>query len=240
VEPRRRQPDDEVARLDVAAVAEIAALRHADAEAGQVVLALLVEAGQLGRLAAEQGAAGLAARLRHPAHHLLGHVDVEPRGGEVVEEEERLGPGHRHVVDRHGDQVDADRVVPAGGERGLELGADAVGAADQDRIAVAARDAAHTGETADSGQDLRSRGGGRERPDTIDQASASVDVDTGVLVRPPHRRQVARRPPGRSRPIPRLRRRPRIARRLQIVADRGALRRGRHHAGRARAALAWT
>ena len=36
---------------------------------------------------------------------------VELAGGEVVEEEQRLGALHHQVVDAHGDQVDADRVV---------------------------------------------------------------------------------------------------------------------------------
>ena len=67
----------------------------------------------------------------------VGGVDVELAAGEVVEEEQRLGALHQDVVDAHRDQVDADGVVPVEREGELELGADAVGAGDQDRLAVA-------------------------------------------------------------------------------------------------------
>ena len=38
---------------------------------------------------------------------------IELAGGEIVEEEQRLGALHDEVVDAHGDEVDADRVVHA-------------------------------------------------------------------------------------------------------------------------------
>ena len=49
----------------------------------------------------------------------------------------------RPVVDVHRDQVDADRVVPAGQERQLQLGADAVGARHQQRLACSGSGSAH-------------------------------------------------------------------------------------------------
>ena len=54
-------------------------------------------------------------------------VGDEPAHGQVVEEEQRLGPGADQVVDAHGHQVDADRVVAAGGPGHQQLGAHAVG-----------------------------------------------------------------------------------------------------------------
>ena len=60
---------------------------------------------------------------------------VELAGGEIVEEEQRLGALHDEVVDAHRDEVDADRVVDAGLDGDLELGADAVVGRDQDRVA---------------------------------------------------------------------------------------------------------
>ena len=66
-----------------------------------------------------------------------GGLDVEPAGGEVVEEEQRLGALADQVVDAHGDEVDADGVEPPGLDREPELGADAVGRGDQDRVGVA-------------------------------------------------------------------------------------------------------
>ena len=64
---------------------------------------------------------------------------VELAGGEVVEEEQRLGALHDDVVDAHGDEVDADRVVDAGLDGDLDLGADAVIGRDQDRVAKTRR-----------------------------------------------------------------------------------------------------
>ena len=83
----------------------------ADDEAGDVVLAVLVEAGHLRRLAAEQRAAVLAAGLGEAFDDLHGHIRIEPAGGEVVEEEERLGALDEDVVDAVIDEVDADRAV---------------------------------------------------------------------------------------------------------------------------------
>ncbi len=49
-------------------------------------------------------------------------------GGEIIEEEQRLGALHHQVVDAHGDQVDADRRMQPGLDRDAQLGADAIGA----------------------------------------------------------------------------------------------------------------
>ena len=59
--------------------------------------------------------------------------DLQAAGGVVVEEEDRLGALHDHVVRAHGDEVDADRVVAAGLDGQPQLGADAVGAGDHHR-----------------------------------------------------------------------------------------------------------
>ena len=58
---------------------------------------------------------------------------VELAGGEIIEEEERLGALDDQVVDAHRDEVDADPVVPVMVDRQLQLGADAVIGGDQQR-----------------------------------------------------------------------------------------------------------
>ena len=118
---------------------DVLALDHADAEAGQVVVPRLVEVGQDRRLAAQQRALGLDAAVADALDDLAGQRGVVAAHRHVVEEEERLGPGAEAVVDRHRDQVDPHRGVPAGGEGQLQLGADAVGRGDQDRVAIAPR-----------------------------------------------------------------------------------------------------
>ena len=70
VEAARGEPDDRVALADRGAVDQPLALDHADAEADQLELALRVDAGHRGRLAAEQRAAGAPAALGDAAQRL--------------------------------------------------------------------------------------------------------------------------------------------------------------------------
>ena len=109
-------------------------------------------------------------------------VDVELAAREVVEEEQRLGALHEDVVDAHRDEVDADRVVAVERERELELGADAVGAGDQHRLAEALADLDQRAEAADAGEHLGAQRALGERLDALDQRVAGVDVDAGVAV----------------------------------------------------------
>ena len=87
-------------------------------------------------------------------------VDVEMAGGVVVEEEQRLGALDDDVVDAHRHQVDADRVVDAGLDRHLELGADAVGARNQDGVLETCRlEVEQAAEAAQTAHHTRSVGG---------------------------------------------------------------------------------
>ena len=112
-----------------------------------------------------------------------GDVHVELAAGEVVEEEQRFGALHQNVVHAHRHQVDADGVVPVELERELELGADAIGAGDQHRLAITLRDLEQRAETADAGQHLWAHGAPGERLDALDQRIAGIDVDARVTVR---------------------------------------------------------
>ena len=152
-------------------------------EASQVVLTALVEAGQLRRLTADEGAPGLPAALGDPLHHLGALLGGELAGGEVVEEEERLGPDHRDVVHAHGDEVDPDGGVAAGRERDLELRPDAIGARDEHRLLPAREvEREQAAEAADAGQHLLPQRRTGERLDQLDQPVALVDVHAGVPV----------------------------------------------------------
>ncbi len=85
-----------------------------------------------------------------PATTFSATRDVELARGEVVEEEEWPGAAGDDVVHAHAHEVEADRVVHARGEGYLELGADAVGPADEDGILDVGRHAAKARETADA------------------------------------------------------------------------------------------
>ena len=113
------------------------------------------------------------------------HADLrsEPSDGEVIEEEQGFGPLHDDVVDAHGHEVDADRVVAAGLDGDLDLRADAVIGGHQHRIAEPRRlEVEQTAETADLGVGAGAAGGAHERPDGLDHGVAGVDVDAGLRV----------------------------------------------------------
>ena len=73
----------------------------------------MIHAGHFGRLAADQGAAGLPAPVGYAGNDRRSLFGVELAGGEIIEEEQRLGALDDKIVDAHGDEIDADRVVPA-------------------------------------------------------------------------------------------------------------------------------
>ena len=98
VKSRRRQADQDVARLDRPAVDDLRPFDDADNEAGDVVFAGGVEARHLGGLAADQRAAVFAATSRHAGDDLLGDRPAtdgrspDSRGRRAVR---RPGPGCR-------------------------------------------------------------------------------------------------------------------------------------------------
>ena len=112
-------------------------LHRADDEAGDVVLTFGVEARHLGGLAAQQRAPVVLAAAGQPLDDLLRHVRRQASGRQVVEKEQRHRALHQDVVDAVIHEVHANGVVTTGHERDLQLGADAVGAGDQHRIAPA-------------------------------------------------------------------------------------------------------
>ncbi len=135
MQPARAEADDCVTDPCRAAVDQPRSIDDSNAEPGQVELVVGHHAGVLRRLATDELTAGLAAACRHAIDdpgHPLGH-DAADR--EVVEEEERLGAVADDIVGTHRDQVPADPVEPVQAATELDLGADAVGRADQHRLA---------------------------------------------------------------------------------------------------------
>src|SRR5262249_29256191 len=89
------------------------------------------------------------------------------------------GALHDEVVHDHRDAVDADRVEAAelGGE--LQLGADAVGARDEDRVLVSLRGLEQAGEATHLRQDLGAQGAARDIPDLVDEALVVFELEAG-------------------------------------------------------------
>ena len=140
-----------------AAVDDARALDDADRGAGQVERVGVHQPRVLGRLAADEGAARLAAAGRDAADELGDLGRIELADGDVVEERERLGAGADDVVDAHRDEVDADRVEAPDRRRDRGLGADAVGRGDEQRLAVAGRDGERAAEPAEPADAPRAR-----------------------------------------------------------------------------------
>jgi hypothetical protein len=70
----------------------LATLHRADGKARQVEVALVVHARHFRRLAADQGAAAVGAALGDAIDDPGGLFDLKLAGGEIVQEEQGLGP----------------------------------------------------------------------------------------------------------------------------------------------------
>ncbi len=113
VRAARRHADEHVAGGDVGAGEQRRPLGDADERAGDVEGAGRVDARHLGRLAAEQRAAGRFARLGHAGHDVGDEVGVERARRDVVEEEQRSRRLHEDVADAVVDDVVAERAHTA-------------------------------------------------------------------------------------------------------------------------------
>ena len=177
----RREPDDDVARLDPRAVDQVATIDDPDARAGEVELLVSVDARQLRRLAAEQRAAGGPADLRRPLDQLGDLLELDPVRRDVVEEEERLGARRQDVVDAVRGEVGAAPAELAGAAREHELRADAVGRRRQQPPLVEREEAGEAAERADRAGGRGARDG---RAQPLDDAFGGRERDSGALVRP--------------------------------------------------------
>src|SRR3546814_11639898 len=75
---------------DVCSSDLIVALDRAHRKTSQIIFAVRIHAGHFGRLAADQRATGDAAALGDARDNLFGDSIVQPSGGEIIEEEQRL------------------------------------------------------------------------------------------------------------------------------------------------------
>ena len=135
----RGEADENIARFNVLAGQQRAALRRANGKAGQIIIAARIKPRHFRRLAADQCAAGLPTALCDAFDNLRALVRIKLAGGEIVEEEQRLRPLHDKVVDAHGDKVDADRRMQAGFDGDFDLCSNAVIGCDQNRIGETCR-----------------------------------------------------------------------------------------------------
>ena len=88
----------------------------------------------LGHLAADQGAARLAAAIGDACDHFGHGLALQLADSDVVQEEQGLCTGCQDVVYAHGNQVHAHGAMLAGDLGNLQLGSHAVGAGNQQRV----------------------------------------------------------------------------------------------------------
>ena len=118
------------------AVDQRVAVDDADARRGEVELALAVHVRHLGGLAADQRDARRAADLRGALDQLRHLLELDPGGGDVVEQDEGVGAAGDDVVDavrRHVGAAVAEQAAGAGDHR---LRADGVGRGGEEPMLV--------------------------------------------------------------------------------------------------------
>ena len=136
MDSRGPEPVDRVAGFD-AARQQRTALGCPDRESRKVIGSSGIDARHLGRFAADQRTAGLAAPFRDPRYDCGRDLRIELSGGVIVEKEQGLGPLNDEIVHAHGHEVDSHGVVAARLVGDLDLGADAVVGRHQDRVGEA-------------------------------------------------------------------------------------------------------
>jgi hypothetical protein len=137
-----------------------------------------------GGLATEQRATGVPAPVRDTRADLGHLVRADLATGDVVEQEQRLGPARDQVVHDHRDQVDADGVMDVELLGDDQLRAHPVGGGGEDRVPVLAHiEPEQAGEATEAAQHLRAGGPLDLGLEQFDRPLPGVDGDPGLRVR---------------------------------------------------------
>ena len=160
----------------------VVGLDDADAGGRDVVVIGRHQAGMLGRLAAQQRAAGHHAAVGDAGHQFADPLGHRAADRDVVLQEQRFGTAHHEVVDDHRDEVDPDGVVLVHRLGDGQLGADAVGRGRQHRLAIAAAQREQPGESAETAAHFGPGGLLGQRFQEFDGAVTGFDVDPGRRV----------------------------------------------------------
>ena len=134
VDSRGGDSNEDIPGLDLRAVNESGFLHDTRGVASDVIFTVLVHSRHLGGLAAHEGASGLTASVSDSGHDGLHDLRTGLSLGHIVKEHKRFRSLGQNVVHTHRHGVDADGVVLVHRERQLELSADSVSSADQDRF----------------------------------------------------------------------------------------------------------
>ena len=178
-----RQSENDIADFDRFAGHDFFALDDAHDKSGKIVFALGVEAGHLGRLAADQRAAIVFAGVGKSFDDFLGDFGFEFSRGQVIHEEQRCGALHGDVVDAVIDQVRSDGVVDLHFEGDFEFSADAIDARDENGIEIFLVYRKQAAEPADLAEHAARKSLVREVLDPLLGSIGAIDVDACIGVR---------------------------------------------------------
>ena len=179
----RGEPDDAVAGVDPRAVHDSVLLDETEAESGEIEVLARIDPRHLGAFPADERRPGELAAAGDSLDHHLGRRQLEPAHGQVVQEQDRLGALHEHVVRAHRHEVDSDRFVARGLDGQPELGADTVRRGDEHRIPVPVHgDLEQRREPPHPAEHPGPVRAARDGPDPVDEPVAPVDIDSGVPV----------------------------------------------------------
>src|SRR5690606_7036396 len=130
----RSDGNEGVASGDIGTRQQRATLGGADCEAGKVIVIAVIHARHFGGFATDERAASEAAAMGNAFDNRGALGNVEFAGGEIIEEEERLCTLNDQIIDAHGDEVLADRIMLASIDGDLELGAHAIIGSDKNGV----------------------------------------------------------------------------------------------------------
>ena len=176
----RREADHRVAGDDVAPVDELVAVDDADAGAGEVELAVAVDPGKLGRLAADERDAGCAADLGGSFDELRDLVEVDRRRRDVVEQHQRRGAGGQDVVDAVRGEIPATVGELSALAREHQLRPDPVGRGGEQAPVV---ERLESRERPESGRSGRLDSGAQPRDDAVRDRERNPRLGVALLSR---------------------------------------------------------
>ena len=179
----RRQSDNDVACGNIAARQDFIAPHSADRKSSEIVIASLIDSRHFRGFAADQCASSFAAGPGNALDHRGADCRIEFSAGEIIEKEQWFRALHHKIVDGHRDKIEADRVMTRCLDRDLDLGADAVGRRDQNRIdKTGGFQIEQATEAPDFGCGAGTRGRAHQWLDQVHHAVAGIDVDPGGRV----------------------------------------------------------
>ena len=180
-----RQAQDHVAGADVRGIEHLGTVDDAHGKASEVVVGRRHDAGVLGHLAAHERAARELAAIGHALDDLCHVLGLDVTDGNVVQEKQRLGARSQNVVDAHSDQVLAHRLVTVHDLGEHELGAHAVGTANQNRVFHILKRGSREQATkaTDAADDLGTVGVLNHLLNSVNGAAALGGIDAGILIR---------------------------------------------------------